>query len=126
MTAQPTENRRNTDGTPRAQRKRLHGILLNKYVGGSPHTVRLLDLSETGIRIRCLLEPEAESPPTTGEPAPKARCAIELEVPGTRDRLWLWAREVWRSGKRQALAFSGMTEGDRAMLRALIASGESA
>jgi hypothetical protein len=97
-------------------RRPLHGILLNKYVGGFPYAVRLLDISETGARVRCLLEPDP--PRNEGEEPP--RVALELEVPGTGDRLWLWAREIWRDGKRQALAFSGLTPGDRAMLRALL------
>src|SRR5688572_31306284 len=98
------------------RRRPLHGILLNKYVGGFPYAVRLLDISETGARVRCLLEPE----PTNAEGDEAQRVALELEVPDTGDRLWLWAREIWRDGKRQALAFSGLTAGDRAMLRALL------
>jgi len=101
-------NRRTT------QRSALHGVLLNKYVGGFPYAVSLVDLSETGIRVRSLIEPETS----------EKNCAIELEVPGTGDRLWLWAREVWRSGKKQALTFSGLTSGDRAMIRALMSDGE--
>ena len=104
-------------------RRPLHGILLNKYVGGFPYAVRLLDISETGARIRCLLEPD---PPPSGEGAEPQRVALELEVPETGDRLWLWAREIWRNGKRQALAFSGLTPGDRAMLRALLAGATEA
>jgi hypothetical protein len=97
------------------RRTAIHGVLLNKYVGGFPFAVSLLDLSETGIRIRKLLEPDSE----------EARVALEIEVPRTGDRLWLWAREVWRSGSRQALTFSGLTEGDRAMLHAIVASANA-
>ena len=100
--------RRNID------RSALHGILVNKYVEGRPHVVRLLDLSETGARVCCLLEPDSSAD----------RFALELEVPGTSDRLWLWARQVWRRGRKQALSFSGLTEGDRSMLRALLETGE--
>jgi hypothetical protein len=89
-------------------------MLLNKYVGGLPYTVSLLDLSESGARVRCLLEPET----------PDQRFALELEVPRTGDRMWLWARQIWRRGRQQALAFSGLTPGDREMLRTIIAGGE--
>lgn len=109
------------DGDRRATKRcALHGILLNKYVGGFPHAVRLVDISETGIRIRALLEPEPD------EPSQGGRFALELEVPSTGERLWLWAREVWRQGKKQALTFSGMSAGDRDMLRALLGEGELA
>ena len=104
---------RNRRGVPRTS---VHGVLLNKYVGGFPFAVSLLDLSETGIRVRRLLEPDTDD----------ARVALEIEVPRTGDRLWLWAREVWKSGSRQALTFSGLTEGDRAMLHSILASSAQA
>jgi hypothetical protein len=63
----------------------------NKYIGGIPHAVRIVDVSESGLRIRRIFEPE-----TKLETFP-----IELWLGG--QTLWAWTRSVWRWGSWEAL-----------------------
>ena len=94
-----------------ALRAPIGGLLFNKYIDGFPHVAELLDLSEGGMRIRRIHEPEGAS-----------QCfAIEFEVPGTRKRIWLWTRQVWANAEQQALRFVGITGEDRAALAAIVA-----
>jgi hypothetical protein len=96
-----------------ANRARLGGVFFNKYIDGIPHLVSLVDLSPDGMMVQKLLEPDA----------PRAFYAIEIEVPWDEDeegRLWIWTRRVRDLGDRQALAFVGLTEKDRARLEAVV------
>jgi hypothetical protein len=78
-------------------------LLFNKYVGGYPYLCRGINLSDTGLLAI-----------TYGEPSHAAESfSIELGLPGERSSLWLWAREVWRRGDRQAFAFVGSDTADR-------------
>ena len=100
-------------GEPRAGiYDELGVVLLNKYVDGSPHIVQLVDLSEGGMLVRKIHEPE---------PA-RDFYSIEIEVPQSNKRLWLWTRRVWSARNWEALRFVGVGTKDRAQLRSLVSS----
>jgi hypothetical protein len=65
----------------------------NKYIDGVPHAVRLVDVSESGLRIRRLV---SWQPETTRDAFP-----LELWLGGST--LWAWTRRVWRWGPWEAL-----------------------
>jgi hypothetical protein len=79
---------------------------MNKYIEGLPHLARVLDLSPGGMMVRKLLEPEI---------APSF-FAIELGIPWTDERLWIWARCVREWNDRQALRFVAMDAKDEVRL----------
>lgn len=80
------------DERRRSPRKPL-SFFFNKYIGGYPHLCRALDISTEGIRAVAISEPE-----TRLESFP-----IELRLPGEPQTLWLWAKRVRRSGRREVL-----------------------
>ena len=47
-------------------------------------------------------------------------CSLELQIPGSDERMWLWARSVWTHGGRQALRFVGIDPADRARIATLV------
>lgn len=69
----------------------LPNAFANKYIDGMPHAVRIVDVSESGLRIRRILEPE-----TLVETFP-----VELWLGG--QTLWAWTQRVWRWGSWEAL-----------------------
>lgn len=87
-------------------------VLINKYVDGFPHACRALDISLGGILLRRIHEPKVK----------RDSYAIEIGLPEAKPPMWLWARQVWSRGRRQALRFVGMSTSDRDALEMLIAS----
>jgi len=85
-------------------------LWLNKYIEGHPYLSELLDVSEDGLLIRVIREPlnQEDSFP------------LELGVPGTPHRMWLWARSVRRVGETQAVRVSYADMLERAQLRQLV------
>lgn len=98
------------DDRRKMPRAALTGILFNKYIDGFPFTGELLDLSETGVRVRRIHEPDLvrESYP------------VEIELPGIPERLWLWARTVWTDDDEQALRFIAVDHASKASLAAIV------
>lgn len=92
---------------PRAS---LGTILLNKYIDGFPHLVKLVDVSASGMLVRRFNEPDLA----------RDFYAVELGVPGRAERMWLWTRHVWHSGELQALRFTGIDPMDRARLKKIV------
>ncbi len=92
---------------PRAS---LGKILLNKYIDGFPHLVRLVDVSASGMLVKRFNEPDL----------PRDFYPVELGVPGRAERMWLWTRRVWNSGELQALRFTGIDPMDRARLKKIV------
>ena len=80
-------------------RRALGGIFCNKYIGGFPHAVELLDLSPNGIRVRTINEPRSE---------PEGRYPVQLMRPGRREAMWLWIRTLRREGDEEVLGFVGI------------------
>ena len=85
-------------------------MLLNKYIDGFPHLVELLDLSASGMVVRKVSEPDVH----------RDFYSIEIEIPGTSERMWLWARNVWSRNQQQALRFVGIDPADRALLAKVV------
>lgn len=94
-------------GEPRAD---LGQFLFNKYIDGFPHVVELLDLSASGMLVRKVHEPDV----------PRAFYSIELGIPGTPERMWLWTRIAWTRDGVQALRFVGIDPADRARIAHLV------
>lgn len=90
----------------RMARARFGRMLFNKYVDGFPHTAELLDLSATGMLVRKIHEPQVT----------RDFFSLELGVPGSTERMWLWARRVWSEGDKEALRFVGIDPMDRVRL----------
>jgi hypothetical protein len=99
-----TDRRSGLRGTPNVQ------VWVNKYIDGYPYLAELVDVSGTGLLLRTTLEPDAQ---------PES-FAVEVGVPGTSHRLWLWAKSVRREVGRQAVQLVGTELFDRAYLEQLV------
>lgn len=99
----------------RAAPRRSAQVYFNKYIDGQPYLCETLELSETGMLIRRVAEPEAK----------RACYAVEMAAgplsPGD-ERIWLCASPVWQSGDLEALRFVAQSDRDRALLLDLIGS----
>ncbi len=85
-------------------------LWMNKHLDGFPHLVELRELSESGMLIRTTLEPKT----------PDKTFSLELGIPGSAHKLWLWAEIVRQSGKFQALRITYADLLERAQLRQLV------
>ncbi len=92
-------------------RARFGGLFVNKHVDGHPHLARVLDLSAGGMMLRKVLEPARS----------KTSFAVELGIPWTDERFWIWARCVRDWGDLQALRFLGLRDEERARLAEIVA-----
>jgi hypothetical protein len=97
----------------RAAPRRSARVYFNKYIDGQPYLCEALELSETGMLLRRVGEPDAS----------RACYALEL-APGPLDpgeeRIWLCASPVWQAGEVEALRFVAQSERDRTLLAGLI------
>lgn len=82
-------------------------LLFNKYIDGYPYLCRSIDLSEKGMRLLAVSEPEG----TTDT------CTLEMQLPDETETLWLWARTIRRDGRTQVVAFEGVEDHDRERLQ---------
>lgn len=80
-------------------------VLFNKYIDGVPFAAEALEVSETGMLVRRVHEPER----------PRATYAVEIEA-GEGPPRWLCVASVWRWGDFEALAFVGHGDEDRRRL----------
>ena len=84
------------------ERRRKHrlpvDVFFNKYLDGHPHLCRAVDLSSTGLMAINPLQPDNDL----------SGYSVELRLPGEPEALWLWGRQVRRSGRQQALEFVGL------------------
>ncbi len=85
-------------------------VFFNKYLGGHPHLCRALDVSESGMQVVVLSEPDGamESFP------------MELRLPGDTKTLWLWGRCVRRRDRKQAIEFVGLSEATRRRIETFV------
>jgi hypothetical protein len=108
-------------------RARLGPVLLNKYIDGTPHMVVLVDISESGMLIRKIHEPNL----------PRTYYSVELAVPSPGDeadddgleRMWLWTRSVRTTGEfdeYQALRFIGLDMATREKIARLVEEARAA
>ena len=88
-------------------------LLFNKYIDGYPHVCRTIDVSRSGMLLERVSEPQVD----------RAFYPVEigvLEGGEVSQRIWLWAKEVWADGGRQALEFVGVEDRDRKKLDRLL------
>ena len=90
-------------------------LLFNKYIDGYPHLCRTIDVSEGGLLLERVSEPSVER-----DFYPVELGVLEREGDRAPERLWLWARQVWSDGSKQALRFIGVEERDRKKLTQLL------
>lgn len=83
---------------------------MNKHIDGLPYLAAVLDLSPGGMMVRKIAEP------TLG----RSFFAVELGIPWTDERFWIWSRCVREWGDRQAIRFSGLTAEETARLGELV------
>jgi len=95
-------------------RRKAVDVFLNKFIGGYPHLCRVVDISQGGVQLVGVNEPD-----TRMESFP-----LELRLPGDSQTFWLWARRVAREGRRQMLEFVNVSEEDGARLRNFVESYE--
>ena len=98
------------------ERARFGGLFVNKHIDGLPHLARVLDLSAGGMMVRKVFEPALT----------KSFFAVELGIPWTDERFWIWTRCVRDWGDLQALRFMGLDGDDRARIEAIVAETRQA
>ena len=89
----------------RAAPRRSAQVYFNKYIDGQPYLCESLEISETGMLIRRVAEPDTS----------RACYAIELAagpLEAGEARLWLCASPVWQSGDLEALRFVAQSPRD--------------
>jgi hypothetical protein len=90
----------------RQTERKLFDVFFNKFLDGHPYLCRTLDISRSGLLCDVILQPE------------NARVAfpLELELPGTARRLWVWGTRVRQAGAREAIRFVSLHADDRITL----------
>lgn len=89
-------------------------LLFNKYIDGYPHLCRTIDVSSGGMLLERVSEPTHQRdfyPVEIGLLDPKGDMV---------ERLWIWAKQVWTDGERQALEFVELGDRDRRKLNRLL------
>ena len=90
-------------------------IYLNKYMGGVPYMARAADISQEGVSLARLLEPEKDA----------RRVGLQFQLPGSEEviyaegevvREWVGARRTEGNGVR----FTLLTERHRRMIDAYV------
>ena len=98
-------------------------LFFNKYIDGYPHLCRALDVSETGLLLERVNEPDVARTMYPVEIGVMEQTEVDgvTGEPVLGDRLWLWAKQVWSEGGKQALSFVGVEDRDRAKLGRILA-----
>ena len=94
------------------QHKRLAvDLFVNKFVGDEPFACRTIDLSQTGVYLRKLIEPSRADGDVVG---------LEFTLPGSREVIWASGEVVRDEESEQlegvAIKFVSMAERHRKML----------
>jgi hypothetical protein len=92
------------------ERARFGGLFINKHIEGLPYLAAVLDLSGGGMMVRKVSEPALG----------QSFFAVELGIPWTDERFWIWGKTVRDLGDRQAVRFLGMTQEERARLADIV------
>lgn len=90
----------------RIHHRRPLDIFFNKYIDGYPYLCRSSDLSSGGLRATSFTEPDCMA----------EGFALELQLPGQDESVWVWAHTVWKEGREQALRFVSLHAQDRERL----------
>ncbi len=104
-----------TDSERRSAPRQRVDLLFNKYIDGMPHVCRTIDVSEGGLLLERVSEPEIDR-----EFYPVEIGLMEASGDRPPERVWLWARQVWTDGTRQALRFIGVEDRDLRKLNRLL------
>lgn len=104
----------------RQHRRAGADIYVNKIVGDEPHMVRVRDISESGMFLYRLLEPELDGNGYVG---------LEIKLPESEDIIWA-VGEVVRSASRDntpgfAIRFVRIAEADRQLIAGYVAESLS-
>ena len=91
-------------------------LLFNNYIDGYPPLCRTIDVSANGLLL------ERVSEPTIDREFYPVEIGLMEESPSDKapERVWLWAKQVWTDGARQALRFIGVEERDQRKLNRLL------
>jgi hypothetical protein len=81
-------------------------LMINKYIDGYPYACRAVDISKGGVLLERIHEPKHD----------RTFYPVEIAVPGVKDRIWAWTRQVRASGRSQALRFVAMDPFDQILL----------
>jgi hypothetical protein len=91
-------------------------IYVNKIVGDEPHMVRVRDISESGLYLYKLLEPEIDAGTHVG---------LEIKLPVSDEVIWAVGEVVREDGARAregvAVRFVRIAESDRQLISDFVA-----
>ncbi len=100
-------------------------IYLNKYMGGVPYLARAADISQEGLSLARLLEPEQDA----------RRVGLQFQLPGSEEviyaegevvRDWVELDSKRRQSEASGVRFTLLTERHRRMIDAFVATGADA
>jgi hypothetical protein len=88
-------------------------IYLNKYMGGVPYMARAADISQEGVSLARLLEPEHDT----------RRVGLQFQLPGSEEVIYAegevvreWVEANPRHHERSGVRFTLLTERHRRMI----------
>jgi c-di-GMP-binding flagellar brake protein YcgR len=94
-------------------------IYLNKYMGGVPYMVRTADISQEGVSLARLIEPEREA----------RRVGLQFQLPGSQEVIYAegevvreWVESSPRH-ERSGVRFTLLTERHRRMIDDYVTRG---
>jgi hypothetical protein len=95
-------------------------IYLNKYVGGVPYMAHAADISQEGLSLGRLIEPERSS----------QRVGLQFQLPGSEEVIYAegevvreWVEANPRTPERSGVCFTLLTERHRRMIDDYVTRG---
>ncbi|MGZ3458957.1 MAG: PilZ domain-containing protein [Archangium sp.] len=92
-------------------------VYLNKYMGGVPYLARAADISQAGVSLAHLLEPEHDT----------RRVGLQFQLPGSEEVIYAegevvreWVEASPRQHERSGVRFTLLTERHRRMIDAYV------
>ncbi|MCY1022968.1 PilZ domain-containing protein [Pyxidicoccus sp. MSG2] len=92
-------------------------IYLNKYMGGVPYMSRAADISQEGVSLARLLEPQHEA----------KRVGLQFQLPGSEEIIYAegevvreWVEAASAKRERSGVRFTLLTERHRKMIDAYV------
>lgn len=94
-------------------------IYLNKFIGGVPYLARASDISEDGIYLTQLIEPEDD----------QKRIGVQFQLPGSNEIIYAEG-EIMREGTRgqatgHGIRFTLLAQRHRRMIESFVASHQA-
>ncbi len=106
----------NVQALTRRHRRTDLDIYVNKIVGDEPHMARVRDISESGLYLFKLLEPELDA---------NGHIGLEIKLPECEEVIWAVGevvREEARTVEGVAVRFVRIAESDRQLISDYVAS----